>query len=192
MLKIRLTRKGKRHVPNYRIVVAHAQWPRDGKFLDDLGYYNPTQKPLELKLDLEKVDKWLKNGAQPTEKVMALIKIARNPKRIKKIAEEGIKKQENRKLKKLAAKAAEAQPVGSETVKESSSEAVVEQPAGETVKESSPKEPKADEPKAEKSKPEEPKVDEPKAEKSKPEEPKVDEPKAEEPKPKEPTPEATT
>lgn len=74
MVKIRLARHGAKKRPYYRIVVADARCPRDGKFIDDIGRYNPLTEPAMIKIDLEKFDKWLANGAQPTDTVAALIK----------------------------------------------------------------------------------------------------------------------
>ena len=74
MVKIRLARHGAKKRPYYRIVVADARCPRDGKFIDDIGRYNPLTEPAMIKIDLEKCDKWLANGAQPTDTVAALIK----------------------------------------------------------------------------------------------------------------------
>lgn len=74
MVKIRLARHGAKKRPYYRIVVADARCPRDGKFIDDIGRYNPLTEPAMIKIDLEKCDKWLDNGAQPTDTVAALIK----------------------------------------------------------------------------------------------------------------------
>ena len=74
MVKIRLTRTGKTHSPSYRIVVADQRSPRDGRFIEALGYYNPTSK--ELKVDAEAAKKWLGNGAQPTPTTKALLKKA--------------------------------------------------------------------------------------------------------------------
>ena len=73
MVKIRLKRIGAHKNPFYRIVVADSRYPRNGRFIEELGYYDPMKNPAELKLDQEKVDKWLKNGAQPTETVRDLI-----------------------------------------------------------------------------------------------------------------------
>lgn len=66
MLKIRLTRMGKKHAPAYRIVVTEKRSKRDGKYIDQLGYYHPSTNPLEFKLDQDKYKKWLANGAQPS------------------------------------------------------------------------------------------------------------------------------
>ncbi|MCK4352610.1 30S ribosomal protein S16 [candidate division WOR-3 bacterium] len=72
MVKIRLFRMGKRHVPFYRIVVIDSRAPRNGKYIESIGYYDPRGK--ELKLDLSKVKDWLKKGARPTNTVAKLIK----------------------------------------------------------------------------------------------------------------------
>ena len=74
MLKIRLRRMGAKKAPFYRIVVADSRSPRDGAFVEEIGYYNPTTDPAELKVDNEKAAQWIKNGAQPTETVKALLK----------------------------------------------------------------------------------------------------------------------
>ena len=73
MLKIRLRRMGAKKAPFYRIVVADSRSPRDGAFVEEIGYYNPTSDPAELKVDNEKAAQWIKNGAQPTETVRGLL-----------------------------------------------------------------------------------------------------------------------
>ena len=73
-VKIRLTRIGAKKAPFYRVVVADGRYPRDGRFIEELGYYNPMTDPIEVKIDAEKAKKWLGNGAQPTETVKALLK----------------------------------------------------------------------------------------------------------------------
>lgn len=73
MVKIRLRRMGAKKAPFYRIVVADSRYPRDGRFIEELGYYNPMTEPVEVKVDAEKVAKWLQNGAQPTDTVKALL-----------------------------------------------------------------------------------------------------------------------
>ena len=73
MVKIRLRRMGAKKAPFYRVVVADARSPRDGRFIDEVGYYNPMTNPADVKIDSEKVEKWLANGAQPTETVKALL-----------------------------------------------------------------------------------------------------------------------
>lgn len=74
MLKIRLRRMGAKKAPFYRIIVADSRAPRDGAFLEELGYYNPLTDPVELKVDSERAAHWLSNGAQPTDTVRALLK----------------------------------------------------------------------------------------------------------------------
>jgi len=76
MVKIRLKRIGAKKKPFYRIVVADSRSPRDGKFIDQVGTYDPLADPSIIKVDAEKVKKWLGNGAQPTETVKKLLKIA--------------------------------------------------------------------------------------------------------------------
>lgn len=72
-VKIRLRRMGAKKAPFYRVVVADSRYPRDGRFIEELGYYNPMTEPAEIKIDMEKAEKWIKNGAQPTETVKALL-----------------------------------------------------------------------------------------------------------------------
>ncbi|MHB1315257.1 MAG: 30S ribosomal protein S16 [Christensenellales bacterium] len=73
-VKIRLKRMGAKKSPFYRIVVADSRSPRDGKFMDEIGYYNPVVEPVVLKVDSEKAKYWLSNGAQPSETVRSLLK----------------------------------------------------------------------------------------------------------------------
>lgn len=75
-VKMRLKRMGQKKAPFYRIVVADARSPRDGKFIDEVGYYNPTAEPSVIKFDEENTKKWLSNGAQPTDRVAKLLKNA--------------------------------------------------------------------------------------------------------------------
>ena len=72
-VKIRLRRMGSKKAPFYRIVVADSRYPRDGRFIEEVGYYDPMTEPATIKLDNEKVEKWLANGAQPTETVRSII-----------------------------------------------------------------------------------------------------------------------
>lgn len=74
MVKIRLKRMGAHKKPFYRVIVADSRAPRDGKFIEEIGYYNPLTDPADIKIDDEKAKKWLGNGAQPTETVRALFK----------------------------------------------------------------------------------------------------------------------
>ena len=76
-VKIRLARHGAKKRPYYRIVVADARAPRDGKFIEEVGRYNPCVDPSMIKFNLEKVDKWIANGAQPTDTVARLLETAR-------------------------------------------------------------------------------------------------------------------
>ena len=76
MVKIRLARHGAKKKPFYRIVVADSRSPRDGRYIDLLGTYDPLQTPAAIHLKHEKLDKWLQTGAQPTETVAKLIKMA--------------------------------------------------------------------------------------------------------------------
>ena len=73
-VKIRLKRIGAKKTPFYRVVVADERSPRDGKFIEEIGYYNPLTDPVDIKIDAEKATKWLGNGAQPTETVRSLLK----------------------------------------------------------------------------------------------------------------------
>lgn len=75
-VKIRLRRMGAKKAPFYRIVVADSRYPRDGRFIEELGYYNPQEEPAVIKVDAEKAQKWMANGAQPTDTVRALLKKA--------------------------------------------------------------------------------------------------------------------
>ena len=75
-VKIRLKRIGAKKAPFYRVVVADSRYPRDGRFIEEIGYYNPLTNPVEIKIDSEKAQKWIKNGAQPTETVKSLLKKA--------------------------------------------------------------------------------------------------------------------
>ena len=74
MVKLRLTRMGSTKAPFYRIVAMDSRKARDGKYIDQIGYYNPVSEPVELKIDVEKAQTWMKNGAQPTDTVRALLK----------------------------------------------------------------------------------------------------------------------
>jgi len=76
MVKIRLRRMGAKKNPFYRVVVADSKSPRDGRFIEEIGTYNPVTNPSEIKIDLERAEYWIKNGAQPTDTVRALLKKA--------------------------------------------------------------------------------------------------------------------
>lgn len=73
-VKIRLKRIGAKKQPSYRVVVADVRAPRDGRFIEQVGFYDPLKEPADIRLNIAKVDQWIKNGAQPTDTVRALIK----------------------------------------------------------------------------------------------------------------------
>ena len=75
-VKIRLRRMGAKKNPFYRIVVADSRYPRDGRFIEEIGTYDPMKNPAEIKIDAEAAAKWLANGAQPTEVVAKIFKLA--------------------------------------------------------------------------------------------------------------------
>ena len=76
MVKIRLRRMGAKKAPFYRIVVADARSPRDGRCIEEIGTYNPLTEPAVINVDVEKAQAWIKNGAQPTDTVRTLLKNA--------------------------------------------------------------------------------------------------------------------
>ena len=76
MVKIRLRRMGAKKAPFYRIVVADSRYPRDGRFIEEIGFYNPVTNPAELNVDVDRAQAWIKTGAQPTETVRDLLKKA--------------------------------------------------------------------------------------------------------------------
>ncbi len=73
-VKMRLRRMGAKKAPFYRVVVADSRYPRDGRFIEEIGTYNPLTQPSEIKIDADKAKKWLGNGAQPTDTVKGLLK----------------------------------------------------------------------------------------------------------------------
>ena len=75
-VKIRLRRMGQKKAPFYRIVVADSRRPRDGRLIEEIGYYDPTKEPSEIRVDEEAAKKWLANGAQPTQTVEKILKNA--------------------------------------------------------------------------------------------------------------------
>ena len=76
MVKIRLRRMGAKKAPFYRVVVADSRFPRDGRFIEEIGTYNPLATPSEISIDMERAKYWIANGAQPTDTVKALLKKA--------------------------------------------------------------------------------------------------------------------
>ena len=73
-VKIRLRRMGAKKAPFYRVVVADSRYPRDGRFIEEIGYFNPMTEPAEVKIDADKAKKWIANGAQPTDTVKSILK----------------------------------------------------------------------------------------------------------------------
>ncbi|PWL41572.1 MAG: 30S ribosomal protein S16 [Bacillota bacterium] len=73
-VKIRLKRMGAKKAPFYRVVVADSRTPRDGRFIEEIGYYNPLTDPTDIKIDVERAQYWVKNGAQPSDTVRAILK----------------------------------------------------------------------------------------------------------------------
>ena len=76
MVKIRLRRMGAKKAPFYRVVVADSRFARDGRFIEEIGYYDPTKEPSVVKIDADKAKQWLANGAQPTDTVREILKKA--------------------------------------------------------------------------------------------------------------------
>ena len=191
MLKIRLKRAGGRNRPFYRVVVVDSRKARDSRALEEIGYYNPLEKPLLINVDRERVDYWKERGAQVTDSVKTLLKRenAVHPQRrtVESFTAEApvveVKPKKKTKAKTKGAKVDAA--TGEAAVATAEAPAPVEEPKAEAPKAEEPKaeEPKAEEPKAEEPKAEEPKAEKPKAEApaedAKPEEPKAEaEPKA--------------
>lgn len=76
MVKIRLRRVGAKKAPFYRVVVADSRYPRNGRFIEEIGTYDPTKNPSVINVDVEKANKWIANGAQPTDTVKKILKIS--------------------------------------------------------------------------------------------------------------------
>jgi small subunit ribosomal protein S16 len=176
-VKIRLKRLGKIRAPYYRVVVADSRTKRDGRAIEEIGRYHPTQEPSLIEIDGERVQYWLGVGAQPTEQVLALLKVTGDWQKFKGLpgAEGTLRvaepKADRNALFDAAAKQASLEPKeGATTAKK------------KTAKKAEPKadEGKADEGKADEAKAE-PKAAEPKADEAKAAEPKADEAKAEAP-----------
>jgi len=109
-VKIRLARAGAKKAPFYRVVVADARAPRDGRFIEILGRYNPRTNPSTIEIDVDKVDAWLAKGAQPTETVEKLIAIAKNPEAEAPVRETKPSKKASAKAAAVEKKAAEPAP----------------------------------------------------------------------------------
>ena len=78
-VKIRLRRMGAKKAPFYRIVVADSRYPADGRFIEEIGYYDPTKDPIVVKVDADKAKSWIANGAQPTDTVKSILKANKGP-----------------------------------------------------------------------------------------------------------------
>jgi len=178
-VKIKLMRLGKIRAPYYRIVVADARTKRDGRAIETIGKYHPTQDPSLIEVDSERAQYWLGVGAQPTEPVAAILKVTGDWQKFKGLpgAEGTLRFPEPKTDKRSVFEAAALDSAG-------------EPKAGATTPKKRAAKKAAAEPKAEEPKAEEPKAEEPKAEEPKVEEPKVEEPVAEATVPDEPKPEA--
>ena len=113
-VKIRLARHGAKKRPYYRVVVADGRMPRDGRYIEEVGRYNPLTNPKTIDINLEKVDEWVAKGAQPTNAVSHLIDIARNG--------QPVVEKKTKISKKAAAKAAAAAEAAAEAEAESDAE----------------------------------------------------------------------
>jgi small subunit ribosomal protein S16 len=132
-VKIRLARAGAKKAPFYRVVVADSRSPRDGRFIEILGRYNPRTQPSTVEIDVEKIDAWIAKGAVPTEAAGKLIAIAKGEKTVAK-AEVKVSKKVAAKEEAAKKKAAEPAPAPEPVVEEPVAEAVVEEtPAEEPV-----------------------------------------------------------
>lgn len=132
-VKIRLARAGAKKAPFYRVVAADSRAPRDGRFIEILGRYNPRTEPSTIEIDLDKVDAWLAKGAQPTETVEKLIAIARNPEAVPPAKEAAPSKKARAKAAEAAKKATEVPAAPPEEPAAEAVEAVEEPVAEETA-----------------------------------------------------------
>lgn len=129
MLKIKLTRLGKKNQPHYRIVINEARDKRDGSYVEMIGYYAPMQTPKVLELDIKKYESWITKGAQPTETVAHLYEVAKAgkgfPEKVKKLSKKQLAKKEEAKQ----AKEEKVEEVKAEEVKEEAPVVEKESPA---------------------------------------------------------------
>ena len=128
-VKIRLTRKGDAHSPFYRVVVADSRAPRDGKFIEILGTYNPLTDPAEIKINNERAIDWIKNGAQPTETVAYLIKNCNDDGSLNYKKSETVKLSKKAMAKKAAEEEARKQAEAEAAAKAAEEAAAAEAPA---------------------------------------------------------------
>ena len=127
-VKIRLRRMGAKKSPFYRIVVADSRFPRDGRFIEQLGYYDPNKDPSIIEMDLEKAEKWMKNGAQPTDIVKKLMLHAKNKKIAGPAPQESVPEEPEAKLE-LPAEDVPAPEPSVEPAEGSSTPEKIEEPA---------------------------------------------------------------
>jgi len=170
-VKIRLKRLGKIRAPYYRVVVADSRTKRDGRAIEEIGKYHPTEEPSLIDIDSERAQYWLGVGAQPTEQVLVLLKITGDWQKFK-----GLPGAEG------TLRTAEPKPDRNALFDAAAKQASLEPKEGATTakkKTAKKAEPKADEGKADEGKADEAKADEPKADEAKAAEPKADEAKAE-------------
>ena len=145
MLTIRLARSGAKKRPFYHISVADSRMPRDGRFVERIGYFNPiaSGQEVRLEIDLERVDYWIGQGAQPSDRVLNLLK---QNKETPEQTEKRLAAKEQKRQKKLAKKLAEKEPVVEEAAEEAPAEAAAEEaPAEEAPAEEAPAEEDSDE-----------------------------------------------
>ena len=132
-VKIRLRRKGSNKAPFYRLVVADSRFPRDGRFIEEIGYYNPVSEPKVVKIDGDKAKEWIAKGAQPTEGVVRLLEAAGIIEKTEKNWERKAKADAAKNAKIDARKAAAAERKANEApVVEAPAEEAGEAPAEET------------------------------------------------------------
>ncbi len=129
-VKIRLARAGAKKAPFYRVVVADSRAPRDGRFIEILGRYNPRTEPSAIELDIEKIDAWLAKGAEPSDTVAKLIAIAKDPDAHAPSKGEALSKKAQAKLEADRKAAAEAKAEAAEKTPRESPEVAAETTEG--------------------------------------------------------------
>ena len=139
MLTIRLARSGAKKRPFYHISVADSRMPRDGRFVERIGYFNPiaSGQEVRLEIDLERVDYWIGQGAQPSDRVLNLLK---QNKETPEQTEKRLAAKEQKRQKKLAKKLAEKEPVVEEAAEEAPAEAAAEEAPAEEAPAEAPAE----------------------------------------------------
>ena len=124
-VKIRLARAGAKKAPFYRVVAADSRAPRDGRFIEILGRYNPRTDPSTIEIDIEKIDAWIAKGATPSETVAKLIAIAKNPEAVAPVKGEALSKKAQAKAEAEAKAAADAAAKAEEAAAAPADEPVV-------------------------------------------------------------------